>query len=122
MNTSELENIPKNLFVFSTVDRFQSVVRNKLKEYLTNITKIEIYLLKCEEFHGSDFLSRALVLLLKIPVKIETIVNELHPPVITCHDVIVDAIANDPDLQPLKGGFDCLERLISRSEALVHRI
>lgn len=110
------------MFVFSTADRFQSVVRDKFKEYLTNITKIETYLLKCEEFHSSDFLSRALALQLKVPVKIETKVNELHPPVITCHDVIVDAIAQDPDLQPLKGGFDCLERLISRSEALVHKI
>lgn len=67
-------------------------------------------------------MSRALALELHTTVNIVAIGHEFTPPEINKHDVIIDAIAEDPNLQPLRGGYKVLERFISGQEALIHKI
>lgn len=116
------EDIPKTMYVFSTADRFKYEIRDKIQMYFTNISRIEIYLFMCEEVSNPELMGKALTLQLKVPIKIETINKVLNPPAINCHDVIIDAIANDTDLQPLKGGFLALEEFISKSDAVIQKI
>lgn len=111
---------PQKMYVFSTMLRFNSKVRDKLKGLLTDVSAIEIYLFNCREETNTTFMSRALALELHTIVNVVAISNVFTPPEINKQDVIIDAIAEDPNLQPLKGGFKCLERFISEQEALIH--
>ena len=121
IKSPKLEDIPHNLYVFSTADRFKYEIRDKIKGYLTNVSGIEIYLFKCEDVINTDFIYKTLALQFKGPINIKTIDKVLSPPTINCHDVIIDAIAKDPDLQPLKGGFRALETFITGSKARICR-
>lgn len=110
------------MYVFSTIDRFNSEVRGKIKGLLTDVSVVEIFLFACWNDINTTFMSRTLALELHTVVNIVAVNKEFTPPEINKHDVIIDAIADDPNLQPLRGGFKALERFISEQDALIHKI
>lgn len=116
------EVAPKKMYIFSTYKRFTSEIQNNLNKFLSDESGVIIYLFNCDGLNNSSFMKAALGLRIRQPVSIITIDREFDPPMVINTDTIIDAIASDPDLQPLKGGFRALERWIPNQDATIHKI
>lgn len=112
-------NAKPKLYVFSTLDRFRTDVQEKISSFISKTGEIDIFLFKSKSSLYTFNTSRTFTIHLEIPVKFEIVVNEFDPPLIDNQDIIIDAITQDPDLQPLIGGFRALEIFISRQKATV---
>lgn len=120
--SEKTEIAPPKMYIFSTLHRFNSEVRDKIKGLLTDVSAVEIFLFDCRNDINTTFMSRALALHLHKTVNIVAVNKEFTPPYVNKHDVIIDAIAEDPNLQPLRGVYEALERFISEQEALIHKV
>lgn len=110
------------LYVFSTLKRFKTTVRNFVMQHSQDVSKIEIYIFNCKELFNPTFSQACMGLQLRKPVRIFEIDREVNPPPsVSSGDIIIDAVSNDPDLQPL-GGFLVLKRWILGQGAIIHRI
>lgn len=117
-----VEISPKKMYVFSTYKRFTSEIQKNLKELLSDEYVVIIYLFNCVGLNNSTFMKAALGLQLRQQVNIITIDREFDPPIVNNGDTVIDAIASDPSLQPLKGGFLALEQWITNQDATIHKI
>lgn len=116
------EVAPKKMYIFSTYKRFTSEIQNNLNKFLSDESGVIIYLFNCVGLNNFTFMKAALGLQLRQQVNIITIDREFDPPIVNNGDTVIDAIASDPDLQPLKGGFRALEQWITNQDATIHII
>lgn len=110
------------MYVFSTLKRFKASVRDFVMQHSKDVSKVVIYIFNCKGLFNPSFSQACMGLQLRKPVRIFEIDQELAPPSISSGDIIIDAIADDPDLQPLRGGFLVLNRWILGQRAIIHRI